>query len=87
MAATNSGPLRVNSSGSRIEHYGQHGPECFGCKLRTIQFGTHITLPPTHQHKGDPWDGNPVMERIHELQAQGRKVAAMEIANPDNKEQ
>ena len=77
-----SDPLHVEAIGSRVEHWGQHGPECFGCKLQTIRFGRHITSAPTHQRNGDPWAGNPVKERIEELQAQGRKVATAELRNP-----
>jgi hypothetical protein len=82
-----SDPIHVEAYGARIEHWGQHGPDCFACKLRTIQFGRHITLAPTHQHKGDPWAGNPVLERIHELQAEGRNVSTAELHNPNQPEQ
>ena len=64
-----------------------HEPDCtcFRCKLGTIQFNR--PGPKTHQRKGDPWEGNPVKERIEELQAQGRKVAAFEMTNPDKEGQ
>lgn len=76
-----SDPVVTTATGSRIEHYGQHGETCFGCRIKTLNFGTHITSPPTHLHLGDHWNNNPVKDRIEELQATGRKVAAMEIAN------
>lgn len=75
-------PIYVHSVGARIEHYGQHGSACFACKLKTIRFGTHITSRPTHIKNGSHWDGNPVKDRIEELQAQGRRVTAMEMNNP-----
>lgn len=53
--------------------------DCYGCKLRSFQFTR--SGHKTHQHKGDPWAGNPVKERIEELQAQGRRVTAVEIVN------
>ncbi len=58
-------------------HYGQHSADCFGCKLASISFNS--SAPKTHVRKGDAWEGNPVKERIDELQAEGRRVAAMEI--------
>lgn len=61
-------------------HYGQHNDGCYGCHLYGLTFNTGS--PKTHQHKGDPWEGNPVKERIEELQAAGRKVAAFELTNP-----
>lgn len=60
-------------------HWGQHDPDvCFGCKLTTLSFSDGT--PKKHQHKGDPWDGNPVQERILELQAEGRRVQTMELS-------
>lgn len=53
---------------------------CFRCKLNSITFDRG--RPKTHVKNGDPWDGNPVKERIEELQAQGAKVAAFELSNP-----
>jgi hypothetical protein len=67
------------------QHFGQHGASCFACKLKSLQFNR--PGPKTHIKHGDHWEGNPVMDRIHELQAQGRRVAAMEISNPQAKEQ
>jgi hypothetical protein len=26
-------------------HFGQHGPDCFGCRVRTVQFG-NVEAPP-----------------------------------------
>jgi hypothetical protein len=66
-------------------HFGQHSPDCLGCKLHSLTFNTGA--PKTHQKKGDPWEGNPVKERIEELQAQGRRVEAFNITNPEHKEQ
>ena len=64
-------------------HYGQHDPEvCFACKLTTISFDPGG--PKTHQKRGDPWEGNPVKDRIEELRAAGRRVAAVEITNPQH---
>ncbi len=63
-------------------HYGQHDPDkCYACKLATLTFNDGT--PKTHVHNGDPWDGNPVKERIEELTAAGRKIAAMELHNPN----
>lgn len=59
------------------QHWGQH-ENCDPCKWTSLSFGND--QPKTHQHKGDPWDGNPVQERILELQAQGAKVKAMELS-------
>lgn len=57
-------------------HWGQHNPDvCFGCKLQTVQFTDDS--PKTHVHRGDPWDGNPVLERIQELQATDAKETAL----------
>lgn len=67
-----SGPVIVKN------HYGQHSDQCFACKLNSLSFQTG--QPPKHQHKGDPWAGNPVKERIEELQTQGKKVAAFELS-------
>lgn len=61
-------------------HHGQHSAECFGCKLNSLTFDRG--RPKTHSRRGDPWDGNPVKERIEELQSQGRKVASTIITNP-----
>ena len=62
-------------------HYGQHSDECFACKLNSLTFDSG--RPKTHVKKGDPWKDNPVAERIEELKAQGRKVAAFEMSNPN----
>lgn len=62
-------------------HYGQHSDNCYGCKLNSLTFDRG--RPKTHVKKGDPWEGNPVKERIEELQAAGRRVRAMEIENPN----
>lgn len=61
-------------------HYGQHSDGCYGCKLSSLTFDRGG--PKTHVKNGDPWEGNPVKERIEELQAQGRRVTAMEMINP-----
>lgn len=61
-------------------HWGQHSPDCYGCKLQFVTLDTGA--PKTHVKKGDPWEGNPVAERIEELRAAGRKVAAFELSNP-----
>lgn len=66
-----------------MNHKGQHGESCYGCKLFSLTFDRG--RPKTHASKtGDPWDGNPVKERIEELQAAGRTVSAMELHNPDS---
>ena len=66
----------MQSNGSRIEHWGQHGDECFGCKLKTVKFGS--VGPPTHNpKKGDRWETDPVQQRIMELTEQGRKRATL----------
>ena len=62
-------PLQTVASGVRIEHYGQHGPECFACKLKTIRFGA--MQPPTTGKK-DRWGNDPVAQRIQELS--GREI-------------
>lgn len=59
-------------------HYGQHDDDCFLCKLQSLTFDRG--RPKTHQRAGDPWEGNPVKERIEELQAAGRRVAAFELS-------
>ena len=56
--------LIVAALGTRIEHYGQHGPECFACKLKTIRFGA---LKPPTTSKKDRWGSDPVAQRIQEL--------------------
>lgn len=61
-------------------HWGQHSADCYGCKLQS--FTTNVGGPKTHVKKGDPWEGNPVAERIEELRAAGRRVAAVELTNP-----
>jgi len=62
-------------------HYGQHNPDdCFACKMKTLQFNRPGFK--THQHKGDPWDGNPVKERMEEIRREGKKIAAIELTNP-----
>ena len=65
-------------------HYGQHSDDCYGCKLASLTFDPGG--PKTHQRNGDPWEGNPVKERIEELQAAGRRVEAFTITNPETKE-
>jgi hypothetical protein len=62
-------------------HYGQHSPDCYGCKLHSLTFDRGG--PKRHQRKGDPWEGNPVKERIEELHAQGRRVAAYELSRTE----
>jgi len=48
-------------------HYGQHDPaECFGCKLKTLQFGTAITGPALMNGR-DRWTNDPVKQRIEEI--------------------
>ena len=51
--------------GTRVEHYGQHGPDCFACKLSTVNFGS--MRPALHSPKADRWDTDPVKQRIEEL--------------------
>jgi hypothetical protein len=46
-------------------HYGQHGDNCYGCKLKTLSLDTGE--PKTHAKGGDPWKDNPVADRIREL--------------------
>lgn len=65
-----------------MNHYGQHSDSCYGCKLSSLTFDRGRAK--THSHNGDPWDGNPVAERIQELQAAGQKVSVMEMQNPDS---
>jgi hypothetical protein len=60
-------------------HHGQHSADCYGCKLNSITFDRG--RPKTHVKNGDPWKDNPVVDRINELQAEGRRVAAFEVAN------
>ena len=76
--------ITVQASGARVEHFGQHGEKCFGCKLKTIKFGS--VSPPTHNPKGDRWETDPVQERINELREQGKRVSTMELAAPDKQE-
>ena len=57
-------PLHVTAIGSRIEHYGQHGPSCFACKLKTIRFSAFS--PPSVSPR-DRWSNDPVVRRIEEL--------------------
>lgn len=70
----------VYGTGTRA-HWGQHSEECYGCKLASLNLSTGGHK--THVKKGDPWNGNPVKERIEELQALGRKVDAMVLKNPN----
>ena len=44
--------------------------ECIICKVRSLSIRT---AHPTHVKKDDPWEGNPVNERIEELQKEGVK--------------
>jgi hypothetical protein len=60
-------------------HYGQHSESCYGCKLASLTFDRGA--PKTHQQNGDPWEGNPVKERIEELQAAGRRVESFQISS------
>lgn len=49
-----------------ITHIGQHGADCFGCKVKTLNLdpgGPKVHMPKS----GNPWEGNPVKERIEEL--------------------
>ncbi len=46
-------------------HYGQHGPDCFGCKLVSVSFNSGGPKP--HRKAGSHWVGNPVVDRITEL--------------------
>jgi hypothetical protein len=50
---------------------------CYPCKLASLNInsGGHKV----HAVNGDPWEGNPVLDRINELQAEGRRVEAMEL--------
>lgn len=50
--------------GARVEHYGQHGPKCFPCKLKTINFGA---MQPAQMNGKDRWTNDPVKQRIEEL--------------------
>lgn len=50
--------------GVRTEHYGQHGPTCFGCKLKSISFGS---LKPAEMNGKNRWENDPVKQRIEEL--------------------
>jgi hypothetical protein len=66
-------------------HYGQHDPDkCFACKMKSIQ--VIRPGPKTHQRNGDPWEGNPVLERINEIQAEGRRVSAFELSSDNQGE-
>lgn len=56
-------------------HHGQHDESCFLCKARSLSYNNG--QPKTHVHRGDPWDGNPVLERIQELQAGDAKEKAL----------
>lgn len=55
-----------------MPHDGTHGDNCFGCKVKTLQFDDGNLK--SHVHNGSHWDNNPVVERAMELQAQGLKV-------------
>ena len=52
------------SHGVRIEHYGQHGPSCFACKLKSLSFGS---MQPAQMNGKDRWTNDPVKQRIEEL--------------------
>lgn len=60
-------------------HNGQHSEGCYGCKLASLTFDSGG--PKTHERHGDPWEGNPVKERIEELQAAGRRVESFNITS------
>lgn len=50
-----------------------HNPDCdcIICKARSLSVRHDH---PNHVKKGDPWEGNPVAERIKELQEEGAKL-------------
>ena len=74
------------SYGVRMTHYGQHGPECFACKLKSLTFGTAITSPVLHNAK-DRWAKDPVKDRIEELHGVTIDTDAMNKRAVDLKEQ
>ena len=50
-----------------VEHFGQHGPDCYACKLKSLNFGK-VHGPATHSPNSDKrWETDPVKERIEEL--------------------
>ena len=57
-------PMQVMATGTRVEHYGQHGPECFACKIKSLSFGA---MRPAATSKRDRWGSDPVAQRIQEL--------------------
>jgi hypothetical protein len=65
-----SDPIVTHATGVRIEHYGQHGPECFGCKLKSLSFGRvegGNRGPATLPNDDRRWEKDPVKERIEEI--------------------
>lgn len=63
------------------QHWGQH-ENCYPCKLTSLSLNDGT--PKKHMHNGDHWDGDPVKERIEELQREGRRVQALELHNPSS---
>lgn len=54
------------SHGTRVIHDGSHGPQCFACKLPTLNFGK-VNTPASAVKDGDRWKADPVKERIEEI--------------------
>ena len=52
-------------------HHGQHGPDCYGCKLRSVQFGR---VEPTAQSQMErQWDRDlPAYKRLRDQGLQPR---------------
>jgi hypothetical protein len=65
-------PIVTHATGVRVEHYGQHDPKCFACKLKTLSFGRvegGNKGPATHNPNSDKrWENDPVKQRMEELQ-------------------
>jgi len=65
-----SAPVHTQATGSRVEHYGQHGPDCFGCKLKSLSFGRvegGNRGAATQPNSDKRWENDPVKERIEEI--------------------
>lgn len=63
-------PVVTSAHGTRIEHYGQHGESCFGCKLKSLSFGRvegGARGAATQPNSDKRWENDPVKERIEEI--------------------
>lgn len=65
------------------EHMGQHGDDCWGCKLQSLSFVR--SGPKPHMKNGSHWDGNPVVDRITELSGKTVDTDAIERAGREGR--